>query len=44
MMNKPERDSARPPFFKNWRQLYLFVLLVQALLIFLFHLLSISYG
>jgi len=42
--HKNEEGIDKPPFFKRWRSLYLFVLLIQALLILLFHWLSSSFG
>jgi glucose uptake protein GlcU len=38
-----ENNSQKPPFFKNWKGLYLFVLGFLAVLIILFQLLTTTY-
>jgi hypothetical protein len=34
----------KPPFFKNWKQLYVFVLAVFATLVFLFYLFTLNFS
>lgn len=47
-MATEKKDSARldekPPFFKNWKQVYAFVLAVFALLVILFYLFTINFS
>ncbi|NRB63228.1 MAG: hypothetical protein HRU40_09430 [Saprospiraceae bacterium] len=46
-MNEPEPLDAqedRPPIFKTWNQMYLFVLVLHALIISLFYLFTQAYS
>ncbi|MEM9920896.1 MAG: hypothetical protein AAF990_22545 [Bacteroidota bacterium] len=44
MHSKESPQEERPPVFKTWKQLYIFVLVLHALIIFLFYLITRAYS
>jgi hypothetical protein len=42
-MKEEDNDLGKPPFFNNWKGMYLFVLINLALTILIFYLISIYY-
>jgi len=43
-MEQPRKGEELPPIFKTWNQLYAFVLILHAIIIFLFYLLTQAYS
>jgi hypothetical protein len=48
-MNIPETqatlfDEGKPPIFRNWKQLYIFVLVMHVIIVTLFYFLKISFS
>jgi len=44
MQDDPANEEGKPPVFGSWQQMYLFVLVLHALIIFLFWLFTRTYS